>query len=81
MMESEDLWIADMGATSHVTKHATGGIKQCKSAVQMKGCMEVMTAIFKMEIPVMYCDKDGNEVRSAVLKRRASKQSIQFQPV
>ncbi len=69
MLESEDLWIADMGATSHITKHATGGIKQHKSAVQMKGCMEIMTAIFKMDIPVMYCDKDGNEVRSAELKK------------
>jgi hypothetical protein len=26
MLESEDLWIADTGATSHITKHATGGI-------------------------------------------------------
>ncbi len=39
MLESEDLWIANTGTTSHVTKHATGRIKQCKSAVQMKGCM------------------------------------------
>ncbi len=65
MLKLEDLWIADMGATSHVTKHATGGIKQRKSAVQMKGCMEIMTANFEMDIPVMYCNKDGNEIRSA----------------
>ncbi len=68
MLELEDVWIADTGATSHVTKHATGRIKQCKSAVQMKGCMENMTANFEMDIPVMYCDKVGNKIRSAELK-------------
>ncbi len=65
MLESEDLCIADTGATSHVTKHAMGGTKQCKSAVQMKGCIENMTANFKIDIPVMYCDKDGKKIRSA----------------
>jgi hypothetical protein len=60
MLESEDLWITDTGATSHVTKHAMGRIKQRKSAVQMKGCIEIMTANFKMDIPVMYCNKEGN---------------------
>jgi hypothetical protein len=68
MLESEDLWIADTGATSHVTKHATGRIKERESAVQMKGCMEIMTANFKMDIPVMYCNKDGNKIRSAESK-------------
>ncbi len=68
MLELEDLWIAGMGATSHVTKHAMGGIKQSKSAVQIKRCMENMIANFEMDIPVMYCNKDGNEIRSAELK-------------
>ncbi len=27
-----------------------------------------MTANFEMDIKVMYCDKDGNEIRSAELK-------------
>jgi hypothetical protein len=45
MLESEDLWIAGTGETSHVTKHAMGGIKQCKKAVQMKGCMELCQQI------------------------------------
>jgi hypothetical protein len=63
MLESKDLWIADMGATSHVTKHVTGGIKQHKYTLQMKGCMEIMTANFEMDIPVMYCNKDGNKIR------------------
>jgi hypothetical protein len=78
MLESEDLWIADKGATSHVTKHAVGGIKQRKSAVQMKGCMEIMTASFKMDIPVMYCNKDGNEIRSAELKDMQVNNCINF---
>ncbi len=39
-LKLEDLWITDTGATSHIAKHATGRIKQRKSAVQMKGCMK-----------------------------------------
>ncbi len=30
--------------------------------------MEIMKTNFKMDIPVMYCDKDGNKIRSAELK-------------
>jgi hypothetical protein len=34
----------------------------------MRGCMEIMTTNFKMDTSVTFCDKDGNEIRSAELK-------------
>ncbi len=69
MLELEALWIADTGATSHVTKYATGGINRHDTAIKMKGCMNnSMTTSFEMDIPVTYCHKDGNKIRSAELK-------------
>jgi hypothetical protein len=57
MLESEALWIADTGATSHVTKYATGGINRRNTAIKMKGCMnDSMTASFEMDIPVTLLD-------------------------
>jgi hypothetical protein len=32
-LESQDIWIADTGATSHVTKHTEGGRKHCQTNV------------------------------------------------
>ncbi len=46
--------------------------------VQMKGCMENMTANFKMDIPVMYCDKDGHKIRSAELKDMQINEQFNF---
>jgi hypothetical protein len=69
MLESEALWIVDTGATSHVTKYATGGINRCDTAIKMKGCMtNSTTASFEMDVPVTYCDKDRSKIRSAELK-------------
>jgi hypothetical protein len=69
MLELEALWIADTGATSHVTKYATGGINRDDTAIKMKGCMNGrMTASFEMDIPVTYCDKGRNKIRSMELK-------------
>ncbi len=33
ILESQDIWIADTGATSHFTKHAEGGTKHCQTSV------------------------------------------------
>jgi hypothetical protein len=33
ILESQDIWIADTGATSHVTKHAEGRTKHCQTSV------------------------------------------------
>ena len=70
MLESDSLWIADTGATEHVTKFATGGVRQRESSVKMRGfnTNESAKGSVEMDIPVVYCDKDGKEVRSAELK-------------
>ncbi len=69
MLESEALWITDTGATSHVTKYATGGINRSATAIKMKGCMkDSMPASFAMDIPMTYCNKEGNKIRSVRLK-------------
>ena len=68
MLESEDVWIADTGVSSHITEHSMGGVKQYKSSIQVQGCMGNVSANLEMDIPVTYCDKDGNEIRSAELK-------------
>ncbi len=33
ILESQDIWIADTGATSHVTKHTEGGMKHRRTSV------------------------------------------------
>ena len=58
----------DTGATSHVTKFTTGGINQRKSTIKMKGWMNNSAAgTYEMDIPVRYCDRDGNKLRAACL--------------
>ena len=37
ILESQDIWIADTGATSHVTKHAEGRTKHRQTSVQTQG--------------------------------------------
>ncbi len=38
ILESQDIWIVDTGATSHVlTKHTEGGMKHCQTSVQTSG--------------------------------------------
>jgi len=32
ILESQDIWIADAGATSHVTKHTEVGMKHCQTS-------------------------------------------------
>jgi len=68
ILDSEELWIVDTGATSHVTKFTTGGINQRKSTIKMKGWMNNSAAgTYEMDIPVRYCDRDGNKLRAACL--------------
>ncbi len=68
MLDSKKLWIADTGATSHVTKYANGGKNQCKSMIKMRGCSnDSMIGTFEMNIPVKYCKRAGEELRSANL--------------
>ncbi len=34
ILESQDIWIADTGATSHVTKYAEGRTRHCQTSIQ-----------------------------------------------
>jgi hypothetical protein len=41
LLELEDIWIADTGATSHVTKHSKGGVNHRKTDVKTRGARGV----------------------------------------
>lgn len=70
VLDSEALWIADMGATSHVTKYVKSGIHHCNLSIKMRrfSTNNSITASIEMDIPVVYCDKDVNKVQSVELK-------------
>jgi hypothetical protein len=40
ILKSQDIWIADTGATSHITKHAEGRRKHRQTSVQHKDLQE-----------------------------------------
>ncbi len=62
LLESEDIWIADTGATSHVTKHSKGGVNNCKTDVKTRGARGVAAeASYEMDIPAIYCDATGQQ--------------------
>jgi hypothetical protein len=62
ILESQDIWIADTGATSHVTKHAGGRRKHCQTSVRTRGFAgETIKPDCEMDILVTYCDKEGTE--------------------
>jgi hypothetical protein len=62
LLVSEDIWIADTGATSHVTKHLKGGVTHCKTDVKTSGVRGVAAeASYEMDIPAIYCDATGQQ--------------------
>ncbi len=62
LLESEDIWIADTGATSLVTKHSKGGVNHCKTDVKRHGARGVAAeASYEMDIPAIYCDATGQQ--------------------
>jgi hypothetical protein len=68
ILESKDIWIADTGATSHVTKHAEGGRKHRQTSVWMCGFAgETIQLDCKMDTPVTYVDVNGTEKFDVVL--------------
>jgi hypothetical protein len=68
ILESQDIWIADTGATSHVTKHAEGRMKHCQTNVRTRGFAgETIQPECKMDTPVTYSDKNGTEKFDVVL--------------
>ncbi len=46
-LESQDIWIADTGSTSHVTKHTEGGRKHCQ---KMFGHTDLQGKLFNLTV-------------------------------
>ncbi len=68
ILESPDIWIADTGATSHVTKHTEGGRKHRQTNVWTHGFVgETIQPDCEMDIPVTYVDVNGTEKFNIVL--------------
>jgi hypothetical protein len=64
-LESENVWIGDTGATSHVTKHKIGGINHCGTTVKTRGFVrESINTELEMDILVKYIGKDGLEINA-----------------
>ncbi len=62
ILESQDIWIADMGATSDVTKHTEGGRKHRQTNVWTRRFAgEIIQPDCEMDIPVTYVDVNGTE--------------------
>ena len=54
LLESEDIWIADTDATSHVTKHLKGDVNHCKTDVTTLGARGVAAeASYEIDIPAI----------------------------
>jgi hypothetical protein len=62
LLESEDIWIADTGTISHVTKHLKGGVNHRKTDMTSRGARGVAAeASYEMDIPAIYCDATGRQ--------------------
>jgi hypothetical protein len=69
ILESQDIWIANTRATSHVTKHAGGKKKHHQTSVRTCGFAgETIKPNCEMDIPVTYCGKEGTEKFGVVLR-------------
>jgi hypothetical protein len=59
----KDMWIADTGATSHVTNSKVGGKIHRKTTVKMRGFVgESINPDLEMDIPVRYTCGNGEEI-------------------
>jgi hypothetical protein len=64
-LESENVWITDTGATSHITKHKIGGINHRGTTVTTRGFIgESIIPELEMDIPIKYIGKDGLEIKA-----------------
>ncbi len=62
ILESQDIWIADIGATSHVTKHTKGGRKHHQTNVWTRRFAgETIQPDCEIDIRVTYVDVNGTE--------------------
>jgi hypothetical protein len=77
-VESENVWITDTGATSHVTKHKIRGINQLGTTVKPRGIIrELINLELEMDILVKYIGKDGLEI-NAELKDMQVNENFNF---
>jgi hypothetical protein len=61
----KDMWIADTGATSHVTNSKVGGKNHRKTTVKMRGFVwESINPDLEMDIPVTYTCGSGKEIKA-----------------
>jgi hypothetical protein len=68
ILESQDIWIANTSATSHVAKHAEGRTKHYQTSVQTYGFAgEKIQPDCKMVIPITCSDKNRTEKFNVVL--------------
>ncbi len=68
ILESQDILIADTGATSHVTKHTEGGRKHHQTNVRTcEFAGETIQPECEMDIPVTYVDVNGTEKFNVML--------------
>jgi hypothetical protein len=64
-LESENVWILDTGATSHITKHKIGGFDHCGMTVKTRGFVgESINPELEMDILVKYIRKNGLEIKA-----------------
>jgi hypothetical protein len=76
----KDMWIADMGAMSHVTNSKVGGKTHCKTTVETRGFVgESLNPDLEMDIPVTYTCGNGKEIE-AELKDVQVNEKFNFQP-
>jgi hypothetical protein len=79
ILESQDIWIVDTGAISHVTKPIEGGMKHCQTTVQIRGFAgETIEPDCKMDIPVTYSDKNRTEKFDVVLGDVQTKEKFHY---
>jgi hypothetical protein len=77
----KNMWIADTGATSHVTNSKVGGKNHCNPTVKTRGFVgESINPDLEMDIPVTYMCENGDEIE-AEFARCSSQQNVQLQPL
>jgi hypothetical protein len=68
ILESQDIWISDTGATSYVTKYTEGGRKHCQTNVwTCRFAGETIQPDCEMDILVTYVDVNGTEKFNVML--------------
>ena len=79
LLEDPDIWIADSGATQHTTPHPEGLVKLKTPVGSLTGQTgKALVATRIGNLPVMHCDRYGNEVQRTTLTNVAQVKSANF---